>query len=206
MFGVYAYDTPFLSQGYFCGTAIKRYGQTSQYYPLNTYGALWTKAHPGVEVDLFQTYMERAIATDDRELVLHIIDMFGELRYPLHDYRVALRVLSPYVHEPDPTIRDHMVRSLGSLRGPYPSPVEHFLLESEAPRDLVNDIRSYSYQKPSHELYMRFWSFWGDLFAHGPVEFIRGVINMLDAALQARSLEQMAAIIVNQLLDTLTES
>jgi hypothetical protein len=184
---------------------VKRLDRKYPYYPLSFYGALWTKAYSGVEIDLWRECMERAATENDQNLLLHIIDTFGDLRFPLHDYRVALRILSPYMQEPDP-IRKHMVKSLGTLRGLYPSPVEHFLLESEAPHDLVNDIRSYSYQHPSIELYAGFGELVARLLVYAPVEFIREVIGILDEALQAPSLNRMAATLVNQLLDTLTES
>ena len=92
------------------------------------------------------------------------------------------------------------MKSLGTLRGLRPAPVDSFLQEVEAPLDLINDIRSYSYQKPADELYIRFYQVISDVATHAPALFIQQMIDILDKALQARSMDKTVAILVNELI------
>jgi len=186
---------------------IFRYNHLYQYHPLNFYGALWTRAYPGRQIDLFDQYVEKAERQKDKELLLHIIDSYGDTRIPLYDYRSALRSITPYVQiefledEKNADIRKHLVDSLGSVRGLRPSDVDHFLLEANAPRSFANEVRMLSYSRYTSDLYMRFSQLLSDILAYAPIEFVQDIIHILQKALKQASFEKTAASLFSDLLD-----
>ena len=191
--------------------AVIHNGRTYIYHPLAYYIVLWTKAHPGEQVDLLYEYAERAETHRDQALKLHIISTFGDFRHVFHDYPTVLRILTPYIQElPREDIGDRerqnpiwqqLVESLGGLRGLQPDFVDAFLEESGAPAELRDDIVCHSYMKTSGELYFRIWHVLADVLAYGPIEFVDQIIEILREALAARSMGRMVMIVVNRLIE-----
>jgi len=184
--------------------------QIVQYYPLAYYGALWTKIWTGMP-DLFVEYARSA--EEDFDLQMHIIDTFGDFRQVFGNYQTALSILDPYIEslkskcgngvesDKQTQLRSCLVASLGSLRGLKPVPVDAYLDRIQAPVDLVKDIRSYSYRKPTDELYVRFYQLLSDVFVYAPTSFIREMIEIIDEALGADSFSETAAVVTSGLLD-----
>lgn len=195
-------------------TPDKKYGKVAyrnkvyQVYPLGYYGSMWTKVYPGTQVDLLKEYTDIALETNNLALQLHIIGTFHDYRHIFYDYNSVLPILNPFIQiastqTKTPTneeLRAEIIRSLGSLHGIRPAPVDVYLNEINAPMELIHDIHSYSWQKPSTELYLRFYQFLSDIIIYAPTEFIQKVINLLDKALSADSIGEMATIIFNELI------
>jgi hypothetical protein len=173
---------------------------SAQYHPLASYSALYTKAYPGRMVDLLEVYAARAESSQDKQLQIHLIDSFGDLRHPLYDYLSALRILVPYVNTKDKDLQTHLITSLGNLHGMYSSPVEHFLLESDAPRELVNAIRSRSYERPSNDLYAGFSQLVSDIFAFAPPEFVQQLNGIITTALQQKNIGRAGSSVITSFL------
>ena len=200
--------TQWLDSGRHGYGGVQSGNQVFQTYPLAYYAALWTKAYPGVQVDLLEKYAGLAEKEDDQQLRLHIIGSFSDYRQILYDYPTVLCILTPYVKGLSAKstnnhwgeIREELVKSLGTLRGLRPAPVDAFLEEVDAPLDLRNDICSQSYQKPADELYIRFYQVISDVTAYAPISFVRQIIDILDKALVAPSMDKMVAILVNEII------
>jgi hypothetical protein len=180
---------------------IQRRDSEYQYYPINLYGALWTRANPGQPIDIYEQYLNRAFETNDQALELHLIDMFGDVRNPWTEFIPTLRLLQPFLDKGEP-YRKHIVESLGGLHRYFSEDVEHFIIEVELKPDLANSIRSYSFRNPSSDLYMRFSQLIDDLMAYAPLDFRQKVLGILDKALRASSLDRMIAILLQNLLST----
>ena len=53
----------------------------------------------------------------------------------------------------------------------------------------------------SPTIYFRIWQFLADLLIYGPTDFVDRIVEILNAALSAKSLGRMTAIVVNGLID-----
>jgi hypothetical protein len=189
------------------------HGRPYPHYPLAYYAAVWTKAYPGQPVDLLEHYARRAERENDLALKLHIIDTFGDFRQVFYDYPTALRVLTPYIRmltepaasETEQTererISEHLVNALGHLRGLQQDEVDAFLDETDAPEDLIEEIRCHSYLQPMIGVYFRFYQFMVDLVAYAPTEFVEQLIAITRDAFETESLGAMFAVLVNGLID-----
>lgn len=181
----------------------KHMGQSYQVYPLAYYAALWTKAKPGVEVDLLNEYASRAEEPSDEKLQLHIVGSFGDFRQMLHDYPIALKVIKPYLQDvkPGQPMWQKLVTSLGSLYSLSSAPVERLLEESRAPEELKEEIAAYSHYKPVPGLYVRTYQILADIVVYSRVALMRELVRILEDSLKARDLGTCLGTLVNEVVD-----
>lgn len=175
----------------------KHMGRSYQIYPLAYYAAIWTKAKKDLEVDLLNEYANRAEASNDEKLKLHIAGSFGDFRQILHYYPTALKILKPYIQnvQSGTAMWEELRKSLGSLYSIRRAPVEDLMKDPEAPEgqksiinDLFMEIEAYSYSKPASELYMRSYHVIIDIITYGPVSLVDKAISILESGLKERDL------------------
>lgn len=174
-----------------------------QYYPLMFYASIWNRVYPGEQVDLIVHFLKQAEETGDRRLQLHIIDGFGDNRFRLADYRGPLRSLQPFVSSQDEQIQEHLARALARLYGAYAEQISHFLIESGAPRLLMETVRQWSLHELTSSLYMRGNFLTRDALLHLPPQGIHTVICVLDRSFRQNNFHAAAELIAMHLLNEL---
>jgi hypothetical protein len=174
-----------------------------QYYPLMFYASIWNRIHPRQEVDLIVHFLEEAEKNENRELLIHIIDGFGDKRFRLIDYRGPLRSLIPYVKNKDNEVKEHLVSMLARIYGTYPEQISHFLLEADASRGLREAVRQRSLTEAMPDLYSRGNLFFRDALLNLSPEAIQTVIQVLEEALRLERFSDAVELIIKNLLNEL---
>lgn len=180
-----------------------RFDEAFPAYPLMCYASIWNRLYPDQEIDLIKRYLERATEREDRTLILHIIDGFGDSRFRLSDYRAPLRSLIPFVSSPDDEIREHLIQTLACLHGPYPNQVSHFLFEADAPRIFRERVRQDSHAETIVTMYRRINLFFRSAMLNLPSDTIQLVVDVLDEAGRQRRLSDALEIAFGTLVNEL---
>jgi hypothetical protein len=171
------------------------------YHSLIFYGAIWSKCYPDQEIDLAQELLKRAEETNDQKLIIHIIDSYGDRRVKIAEYRGILRSLIPYVHSENSEIQAHMTTTLARIRNRKPEQVEHFLLESDAPKQLMDAVRQQSYAEPIYELTIRFGEFLNDLLMFAPPSTIQQIVAKVQKVEKATSLDKAIEVLIREVMN-----
>jgi hypothetical protein len=171
-----------------------------QQYPLMFYIALYNKKYPLRPNDLVEHYLAQAEETKDRALLLHVIDSLADRRAYLINYTPVLNSFIPYINADD-EIRRHLIISLATIRGMFPSQIDHFLLLADAPGEFIEDVRRKSYGFTSLALYMRFADFIYDLSIYGN-ERVRVILIKVYASLvNGKSFSQALEVVIHLVLN-----
>jgi hypothetical protein len=171
-----------------------------QYYPVMYYVAIWNKIFPGQEVDLLQEY-SATIFKKDKNFLLHIIDSLGDRRVSPPDYVSILRTFAEYVNTSDDDIRTHMIKTLARIRSKRPQQVEHFFLEANAPKSLIEEVRRKSFDEPIGDMLFRFGEFYVDFLIYASPETVKKLTDGLTAAAKCNSLDKALEVAIKELLN-----
>ncbi len=172
-------------------------------YPLMAYASIWNRLHPGQEVDLIQEILARAQKTDNRALMLHIIDGFGDSRFRLVDYRAPLRSLTRFVSSNDIEMQAHLVETLARLDSIFPEQVAHILFEASAPRLFCEMVHERSHDETITTMFRRVNFFFRDAMLRLSSENAQEVVRVLREAAReptfSRALQVALKSLVNEL-------